>query len=147
MEWLIHLFRELKHNWYIKNKMSNMTAVGSHLIIDINHINIYDTDKLKYIDSVFPIMDDIVHTCNFTVIGKSYHQFTPIGVTCVYLLSESHISIHTYPELNSCYMDIFCCSSNFNVYTVLNILKHTFNGCNINHTLIVRGQKTSINDI
>lgn len=44
-----------------------------------------------------------------TVIKDSRYTFEGGGMTNVYLLSESHASIHTYPEHNSCFVDIFTC--------------------------------------
>ena len=35
--------------------------------------------------------------------------FEPDGLTMVILLSESHASIHTYPEYGACFVDLFTC--------------------------------------
>jgi S-adenosylmethionine decarboxylase proenzyme len=45
------------------------------------------------------------------VIQTISKKFEPQGVTILCLLSESHISIHTYPELGNCYVDIFTCGA------------------------------------
>jgi S-adenosylmethionine decarboxylase len=37
------------------------------------------------------------------------HQFKPQGVTAICLLSESHISIHTWPEKREAAVDVFTC--------------------------------------
>ena len=34
----------------------------------------------------------------FGVLNTGDHYFEPQGYSCLYLLSESHLSIHTYPE-------------------------------------------------
>lgn len=44
-----------------------------------------------------------------TVLNYQWHAFEPHGVTCLVLLAESHISIHTWPELGSAAVDIFTC--------------------------------------
>ena len=41
-------------------------------------------------------------------------KFTPNGVTGVWILSESHISIHTYPDNFYAHIDIFTCGSKCN---------------------------------
>ncbi len=38
------------------------------------------------------------------------HKFTPVGVTLLAIISESHIALHTYPEAGSVSMDVFTCS-------------------------------------
>ena len=43
------------------------------------------------------------------VVGESFHQFTPQGVTGILSIAESHISIHTWPELGYAAADIFTC--------------------------------------
>jgi S-adenosylmethionine decarboxylase len=59
------------------------------------------------------IMNRIAEKCGFTVVNRAFHQFEPIGATGVLVLSESHFSAHTYPELNRVYLDVFCCSHDF----------------------------------
>ena len=47
--------------------------------------------------------------CESTLLALNSHKFDPQGVTCVAMLSESHISIHTWPELGMAVCDIFTC--------------------------------------
>src|SRR5699024_5139825 len=42
------------------------------------------------------------------------HQFTPQGVTVLAMLSESHASIHTYPETEAAFVDVFTCGNTAN---------------------------------
>jgi S-adenosylmethionine decarboxylase len=44
-----------------------------------------------------------------TVCQTIFKQFDPQGVTILCLLSESHISIHTWPERGDAAIDIFTC--------------------------------------
>lgn len=46
---------------------------------------------------------------SLTLLDISSHKFNPQGVTIVALLSESHISIHTWPEDGSAALDVFTC--------------------------------------
>ena len=46
-----------------------------------------------------------------TLLKTSSHKFQPCGVTAVALLSESHISIHSWPELGKAACDIFTCGT------------------------------------
>jgi len=47
--------------------------------------------------------------CNSTLLALNSHKFDPQGVTCVAMFAESHISIHTWPELGMAVCDIFTC--------------------------------------
>ena len=49
------------------------------------------------------------HAAGATVLNYQWHQFEPHGVTALVLLSESHLSIHTWPEKGSAAVDVFTC--------------------------------------
>ena len=52
--------------------------------------------------------------CNSTLLALNSHKFDPQGVTCVAMLAESHISIHTWPEIGMAVCDIFTCGDHTN---------------------------------
>lgn len=52
-----------------------------------------------------------VEAAGATILGKVEHTFDSNGFTAVVLLSESHASIHTYPEYNACFVDLFTCGN------------------------------------
>jgi S-adenosylmethionine decarboxylase len=72
------------------------------------------------------IMYRIAERCGFTVVGRSFHQFEPHGATGVLVLSESHFSAHTYPELNKIYIDVFCCSPTFDTELTSLVIEEEF---------------------
>jgi S-adenosylmethionine decarboxylase len=72
------------------------------------------------------IMNRIAERCGFTVVNRSFHQFEPMGTTGVLVLAESHFSAHTYPENNRIYIDVFCCSPNFNPKLCSDIIEKEF---------------------
>ena len=80
---------------------------GTHIIIDIS--NIIDNEKLKYSSTIIPIMDKIVENFQLKVVKKALHQFEPYGFTGVYVLSESHLSIHTFVEEKKVALDLYTC--------------------------------------
>ncbi len=99
------------------------TRVGTHLLL-----NLYEVDEglLKDLQVGKPILDRAVKELNLTVVNEAGFQFQPFGYTYAYVLSESHFTIHTYPEHNSCYIDIFCCSSLFDANEAIRIMKTLF---------------------
>jgi len=46
-----------------------------------------------------------------TVCQLVSRRFRPHGVTALALLSESHASLHTYPEVGSVFVDVFTCGA------------------------------------
>lgn len=76
----------------------------------VGHIDGVWVSKTRHLET---IMRRIAERCGFTVVNHAFHQFEPMGATGVLVLSESHFSAHTYPEHNRIYLDVFCCSPNF----------------------------------
>lgn len=45
----------------------------------------------------------------FNILKISQHHFNPYGYTALFLLSESHFAIHTFPEENKTYIELSSC--------------------------------------
>jgi len=84
-----------------------MNPLGMQHIVEFINCNSKDLnspDKLE--DYVF---EGLKHSgLNYRKIIS--HKFTPVGVTLLAIISESHIALHTYPEAGSISMDVFTCS-------------------------------------
>ena len=95
---------------------------GKHLIVDLK------TDvKIDTIEDVEPLMKQIIAVGNLNVIDKNKYQFKPHGATLLYLLAESHLSIHTYPENKYVAIDLYCCNPNINFELIIEIINKYFN--------------------
>jgi S-adenosylmethionine decarboxylase len=66
---------------------------------------------LDDLDAILEAFEEAVEACGATVLNRFSHQFHPQGVTVVYALAESHISIHTFPEDGCCAIDVYTCGS------------------------------------
>jgi S-adenosylmethionine decarboxylase len=64
------------------------------------------------LDGLLKAMDEAVKASGASILNRTFHIFPPNGLTAVYLLSESHASIHTYPEYGACFVDLFTCGEN-----------------------------------
>ena len=65
-------------------------------------------------------------TTGATVLQTISHKFEPHGVTAMCLLSESHISIHTWPENNVAKCDIFTCNEKCTPQKAVEYMKEAF---------------------
>jgi S-adenosylmethionine decarboxylase len=54
-------------------------------------------------------MERAIEAAGATLIRSVDYSFSPNGMTAVMLLAESHASIHTYPEHQACFVDLFTC--------------------------------------
>jgi len=100
--------------------------VGKHLIANVN--NIGSSKCLEKVETIQPLMKKIIDESNLNVVGELHKQFEPIGATLLYLLAESHLSIHTFPQDNYCAIDLYHCSNNVDFDNVLDIISNFFNG-------------------
>jgi S-adenosylmethionine decarboxylase proenzyme len=57
------------------------------------------------------VMTDSVGQAGLTPVATCAHKFTPLGVSAVVILAESHISIHTWPEEGFAAVDLLSCGS------------------------------------
>lgn len=61
-------------------------------------------------DIIVKIFNDVLYKCNFKVLNFVDHKFHPYGYTAVWLLSESHFAVHTFPEKGKCYIQLSSCN-------------------------------------
>ena len=109
---------------------------GTHIIIDIHEIENYD--MLQFTQNISNILDKIVNKFNLNVVGKVMHQFEPFGVTGVYVLSESHLSIHTFVMEKKVAMDLYTCKLFKDTELLIKYLNEIFNPCKIKYQIIGR---------
>jgi S-adenosylmethionine decarboxylase proenzyme len=81
---------------------------GTHILVDMYGCNY---DRLNNPLALQYCMTKAAENAGAAVLGTKYHWFAPQGVTGVVLLSESHLSIHTWPESNFATLDVFTCGS------------------------------------
>jgi S-adenosylmethionine decarboxylase proenzyme len=51
-----------------------------------------------------------VEASGLTIVGDRFFQFEPHGVTGTILLAESHLAIHTWPEVGFVTVDVYVCN-------------------------------------
>lgn len=78
---------------------------GRHLLLNFSGCEA-DMDDLEQIERD---MVRAVSAVGATIVADLKHKFEPCGVSVILMLSESHASIHTYPEYRACFLDIFTC--------------------------------------
>jgi spermidine synthase len=83
--------------------------MGFHLILEFANVSALDLNNYEELDA---FLSQAIKDCGATVESKQHKNFVPQGVTILYLLSESHFSIHTWPENKSCAIDFYHCGVN-----------------------------------
>lgn len=58
------------------------------------------------------LFDTMLSLCGFNVLEVVEHHFQPQGYTCLWLLAESHLAVHTFPEHGRTYVELASCNGN-----------------------------------
>ncbi len=73
-----------------------------------------DRDVLNNLDLLRNTLIIAAREAGATVLGESFHQFSPQGVSGVVVIAESHLFVHTWPEYGYAAIDIFTCGDSAN---------------------------------
>ena len=83
-----------------------MNALGKHLLLELKDC---DEGVLNDISFLKDCLLSAASECGATILGESFHQFSPQGVSGIVIIAESHLFIHTWPEYGYAAADIFTC--------------------------------------
>lgn len=85
-----------------------MNALGKHLLLELKCCDKEVLNDLGFLkDALITAAGD----AGAIVLGESFHQFNPQGVSGVVIIAESHLCIHTWPEYGYAAVDIFTCGN------------------------------------
>jgi S-adenosylmethionine decarboxylase len=77
-------------------------------------------------EMIHSLMLEAAKKAKTTVLNSYVHQFAPQGVSCVVVISESHLSIHTWPEFGHAEVDVFTCGENALPSIAIDFLSRVF---------------------
>ncbi len=80
--------------------------MGIHVIAELFGV---DPERISRVDPLRRVLERVVSRSGLRAVHSAYHQFEPHGVSGFYLLKESHLSVHTWPEHGYVAVDIFTC--------------------------------------
>ncbi len=91
---------------YLVRKDGRVYA-GSHVLVDF-----WGASNLTEPELIERTLREAAEACGATVLHAHFHEFSSNGgISGVAVLAESHISIHTWPELDFAAFDIFMCGN------------------------------------
>ncbi len=89
-------------------------------------LELWGCSNLNSVEVVESALRDLVDATNTTLLDLRVYPFTPIGVTGVAIVSESHIMIHTWPEYGYAAVDVFTCGEQRSPEAALAVIKEYF---------------------
>jgi S-adenosylmethionine decarboxylase proenzyme len=89
--------------------LKNGESLGRHILVEA-----YDCDReaLDNIGELQEAMEPAAEKAGATVVESAFRKFQPHGISGVLVISESHLTIHTWPEFGYAAIDLFTCGCN-----------------------------------
>ena len=92
-------------DFFSKCPVSGDEYAGRHILADF-----WDVKNMGDLELIQDAIEESARKAKATILHSYYHPFGEgMGVSGVTVLSESHISIHTWPERDFASIDIFMC--------------------------------------
>jgi S-adenosylmethionine decarboxylase len=108
--------RRQNRNTLAVNWAARSNEVSKAIIMDLGTEWLVDAEGcsaelLRNIDAVRGVCEEVIADLALHVVGGAmWHQFPqPGGVTGLYLLTESHLACHTFPETGLATFNLYCC--------------------------------------
>ncbi|SDZ54245.1 S-adenosylmethionine decarboxylase [Evansella caseinilytica] len=85
-----------------------MDTMGRHVIAELWDC---DNEKLNDINYIERLFVDAALEAGAEVREVAFHKFAPHGVSGVVIISESHLTIHSFPEHGYASIDVYTCGN------------------------------------
>lgn len=85
-----------------------MDTMGRHVIAELWGCDVDKLNDMNYIEQVFV---DAALESGAEVREVAFHKFAPQGVSGVVIISESHLTIHSFPEHGYASIDVYTCGN------------------------------------
>lgn len=75
------------------------------------------TEECNSSDWISSKVASLLQSLDIQVLETVDHHFEPLGISQVYILSASHLAVHTWPENGYIHLDVICCKKDINLKT------------------------------
>lgn len=110
--------------------------LGRHILVEY-----YNCDKeiLNDHQRIETYMNQAAREAKATIVESVFHLFNPWGVSGAVVISESHLTIHTWPEYGYAAVDLFTCGDEVNPWDAFNYLSEALKAGRVETTEVPRG--------
>lgn len=92
------------YEFYGKHILAELTSISSLLINDT--------------ENLIEVTQNLIKQSGASLIESQIYEFIPNGYTIFFILKESHVSIHAYPEFGAMFLDVFTCGHNIEPHII-----------------------------
>lgn len=96
---------EVKNKTYQRGKRT-LETMGRHIIAELWECDFDKLNDMQFIEQTFV---DAALKSGAEVREVAFHKFAPQGVSGVVIISESHLTIHSFPEHGYASIDVYTC--------------------------------------
>ncbi|HOI81040.1 MAG: adenosylmethionine decarboxylase [Thermovirgaceae bacterium] len=121
--------------------MKQNGALGRHILVEA-----YDCDP-SALDDILGLersMKEAAEAAGATVVESAFRKFEPHGVSGVLVISESHLTIHTWPEFGYAAIDLFTCGCNADPWKAFERLSSYLGSSRTTSIEILRGHISGV---
>jgi len=83
-----------------------MDTMGRHVLAELWGCNVEKLNNLKFVEKM---MVNAALESGAEIREVAFHKFAPMGVSGVVIISESHLTIHSFPEHGYASIDVYTC--------------------------------------
>jgi spermidine synthase len=112
------------------------TFAGRHVLAELRGV---DAALLADEQAVADALRRALDAGGATVLDVVAHRFEPQGTTVVALLTESHASVHAYPEASAAFVDVFTCGEQADPEHVVDALGRELGATEVPAQVVARG--------
>lgn len=113
-----------------------MKGLGRHVLAEVYGC---EFDVLNDLDRIREVMVNAALSAGAEVIETTFHRFSPQGISGVVVISESHLAIHTWPELGYAALDVCTCGSDVDPWVAMEAIIEEFGATSVTATEVKRG--------
>ena len=117
-------------------------ALGRHVLAEVYGCNFKVLNDVRKVEE---IMVNAALEAGAEIREVIFHKFSPQGVSGVVVISESHLAIHTWPELGYAAVDVFTCGDRVDPWDAVNYLKELFGASDMDANEVERGNLRPLN--
>ncbi len=113
-----------------------MQSLGRHVLAEVYGCRFEVLNDVKKVED---IMVNAALEAGAEIREFVFHKFSPQGVSGVVVISESHLAIHTWPELGYAALDVFTCGDSVNPWDACNYVAEMFSASDMKASEVKRG--------
>ncbi len=95
-----------------------------HFVVEIN-CQFDSGNSVEWLEArTIPLIESL----RVGIVAKTKHIFKPQGITLIYILTSSHMAVHSWPENDFLHIDLIICSEKITFDVFKTSIKKTFPG-------------------